>query len=430
MVKYDVKGKAGDGLVVRRAVEGDLPRMAEVFEAARRYMAANGNPTQWGSSSPDIKLVVNDISRGDSYVIENEKGRIIATFALMTMPDHHYTFITDGPGWIYTTRPYMTLHRVATDGSARGIMQLIFAWASSCCDHLRIDTHADNATMLRCIDRAGFSFRGIVTMDDGTPRRAFQRITESAVTAAEIAECLESQQNEQRRAILSRFFKTGKGQYGEGNRFLGLKVPQTRAVVREARLRVTLPEIAKLLQSEWHEVRLAGFLLLADEMKAAMPRRGKDTAENALRRRVLVDLYLRNAHRANNWDLVDLSAPYILGSYLLPPLPDGTLPSTDILDRLSADTNLWRQRIAIVSTAALIRAGRYDETLRIARRLLTHPHDLIHKATGWMLREVGKRDIDTLRRFLDARHAAMSRTTLRYAIERLSPAERHHYLTL
>ena len=101
MVKYDVKGKAGDGLVVRRAVEGDLPRMAEVFEAARRYMAANGNPTQWGSSSPDIKLVVNDISRGDSYVIEDEKGRIIATFALMTMPDHHYTFITDGPGWIY-----------------------------------------------------------------------------------------------------------------------------------------------------------------------------------------------------------------------------------------------------------------------------------------------------------------------------------------
>lgn len=430
MVKYDVKGKAGDGLVVRRAVEGDLPRMTEVFEAARRYMAANGNPTQWGSSSPDIKLVVNDISRGDSYVIEDEKGRIIATFALMTMPDHHYTFITDGPGWIYTTRPYMALHRVATDGSARGIMPLIFAWASSCCDHLRIDTHADNATMLRCIDRAGFSFRGIVTMDDGTPRRAFQRITESPVTAAEIAECLESQQNEQQRAILSRFFKTGKGQYGEGDRFLGLKVPQTRAVVREARLRVTLPEIAKLLQSEWHEVRLAGFLLLADEMKAAMPRRGKDTAENALRRRVIVDLYLRNAHRASNWDLVDLSTPYILGSYLLAPLPDGTLPSTDILDRLSADTNLWRQRIAIVSTAALIRAGRYDETLRIASRLLTHPHDLIHKATGWMLREVGKRDIDTLRRFLDTRHAAMSRTTLRYAIERLSPAERHHYLTL
>ena len=193
---------------------------------------------------------------------------------------------------------------------------------------------------------------------------------------------------------------------------------------------MTLPEIAKLLQSKWHEVRLAGFLLLADEMKAAMPRRGKDTAENALRRRVIVDLYLRNAHRANNWDLVDLSAPYILGSYLLAPLPDGTLPSTDILDRLSADTNLWRQRIAIVSTAALIRAGRYDETLRIASRLLTHPHDLIHKATGWMLREVGKRDIDTLRRFLDARHTAMSRTTLRYAIERLFPAERHHYLRL
>lgn len=430
MVKYDMELRAGAGLEVRRATAEDLPRMAEVFASARRYMAANGNPSQWGDKSPDMDLVKEDIRHGDSYVVTDSNDRIVATFALMSRPDPHYDVIADGPGWIESPMPYMTLHRVATDGSVRGMMPLIFGWAATCCDHLRIDTHADNATMLHQIERAGFSFRGIVTMDDGTPRRAFQRITKPVMTSEDIAECLESQQDEQQRIILSRFFKTGKGEYGEGDRFLGLKVPQTRAVVREAKLKVTLPEIAELLKSEWHEVRLSGFLLLVEEMSAALPKRGKDTPEQALRRRLILDLYLRNAHRANNWDLVDLSAPYIVGNYLMAPLPDGSLPPTDLLDRLAADTNLWRQRISIVSTATLIRANCFDDTLRIAVKLLPHPHDLIHKATGWMLREVGKRDLPTLLAFLDTHHAAMSRTTLRYAIERLSPAQRHHYLDL
>lgn len=430
MVKYDMKLKAGAGLRVRLATAEDLPRMAEVFAAARRYMAANGNPSQWGDKSPDLALVKEDIKLGDSYVVTDGNGRIVATFALMKRPDPHYANIYDGPGWVESPVPYMTLHRVATDGSVRGMMPMIFGWAATCCDHLRIDTHADNATMLRQIEHAGFSFRGIVTMDDGTPRRAFQRITTSEMTAADITECLVSQQNERQRIILSRFFKTGKGEYGEGDRFLGLKVPQTRVVVREAKLKMTLPEIAELMKSEWHEMRLAGLLLLVEEMNAALPKRGKDTPELALRRRLILDLYLRNAHRANNWDLVDLSAPYIVGNYLLASLPDGALPPTDLLDRLAADTNLWRQRIAIVSTAPLIRAKRFDDTLRIALKLLSHPHDLIHKATGWMLREVGKRDLNVLLAFLDTHHASMSRTTLRYAIERLSPAQRRHYLGL
>lgn len=403
--------------------------MAEIFESARRYMAASGNPTQWGTTSPRPQLVIDDISRGDSYVITH-CGRPVATFALVREPDPHYSVITDGPGWQDCDTPYMTLHRVATDGTVSGLMPRIIDWAATWSDHLRIDTHADNATMLGHIGRAGFRFCGIVMMDDGTPRRAFQRVVQSTVTAAEVEACLEEQRDEEQRRVLMRFFKTGKGQYGEGDRFLGLKVPQTRAVVRQANLQVTLPEIARLMQSPWHEVRLAGFLLLVGEMQAAMPRRGRDSVAQARRRKLVVDVYLRHSHRANNWDLVDLSAPYILGQWLLAPLPDGSMPDTAILDSLAADADMWRQRIAIVSTLTLIRAGRFDDTLRIADMLLPHTHDLLHKAVGWMLREVGKRDRDTLLDFLDARHSEMSRTTLRYAIERLPEPLRLHYLHL
>lgn len=403
--------------------------MAEIFESARRYMVASGNPTQWGTSSPRPESVAEDIRRGESYVVTCE-GRPVATFALVSAPDPHYSVITDGPGWEDCEGPYMTLHRVASDGTVSGLMQRIIAWAATWSDHLRIDTHADNATMLRHIERAGFRFCGIVLMDDGSPRRAFQRIVRSKVTAGEVEQSLAIQADEEQRRVLMRFFKTGKGQYGEGDRFLGIKVPQTRAVVREAALQVSFAEIARLLQSPWHEVRLSGFLLLVCEMKAAMPRRGKDTFEHAVHRKLIVELYLRHAGRANNWDLVDLSAPYILGQWLIAPLPEGPMPDTSILDVLAADADIWRQRIAMVSTLTLIRAGRYDDTLRIARILLPHPHDLIHKAVGWMLREVGKRDIRTLLAFLDVHHAEMSRTTLRYAIERLPEWQRQYYLKL
>lgn len=249
------------------------------------------------------------------------------------------------------------------------------------------------------------------------------------VTAADVIGCLEDMRNDDYAQYVKRFFKTGEGGYGEGDLFLGLKVPQVRTVVKESRLRVSLAEIAKLLDSEWHEVRLSGFLLLVEEMTAALPKRNDDSPEKSARRKEIVDFYLGHAHRANNWDLVDLSAPYILGRWLLTPEADGGLPSSEILDTLASDRNLWRQRIAIVSTAMLIRNGRYDDTLRISGKLLKHPHDLIHKAVGWMLREVGKKDTDTLRDFLEEHHVLMSRTTLRYAIERLSPSERSYWLT-
>ncbi len=248
------------------------------------------------------------------------------------------------------------------------------------------------------------------------------------ISAEDIIETLVSQKNDMQREVLSRFFKTGKGEYGEGDCFLGLKVPQTRAVVREAKCRVPLEEIEKLLYSQWHEVRLCGFLLIVEEMKAALPRRREAAVAKAERRQELADFFLRHARQANNWDLVDLSCEYILGWWMLHPLADGSMPSREVLDRLAESDNLWEQRIAIVTTLEFIRAGRFDDTLRIARKLLSYRHDLIHKAVGWALREVGKRDIDLLRDFLEEHCGSMSRTTLRYAIERMDALERQSWL--
>lgn len=248
-------------------------------------------------------------------------------------------------------------------------------------------------------------------------------------TAEEILDELQALANEKQRAILSRFFKTGKGEYGEGDRFLGLKVPQTRSIVKAARRDVPEKEIEKLLYSPWHEARLCGLLLLVEEMKLSIPRKKEAATTHAEKRLAITEFFLKHAGRANNWDLVDLSCEYILGTWLLYPLPDGSMPSREILDRLAESENLWEQRISIVSTFMLIRAGEFDDTLRIAAKLLSHPHDLIHKATGWMLREVGKRDTDLLRDFLEANHGKMARTALRYAIEKLPEDERRYWLT-
>lgn len=234
--------------------------------------------------------------------------------------------------------------------------------------------------------------------------------------------------DERQRINLMRFFRTGPGQYGEGDEFLGIKVPFTRKVVKEARLQVPLEEIEQLLYSKWHEVRLCGFLLLAEEMRAALPAKRKDPVGQAVRRKNIAEMYLRNARQANNWDLVDLSCYAILGQWLMHPLADGSMPDRSILDRLAVSDNLWEQRISIVTTLAFIRADELDDTFRISDLLLSHPHDLIHKAVGWMLREAGKRDARRLRLYLKERYASLNRTTLRYAIERFSQTERKAWL--
>lgn len=239
-------------------------------------------------------------------------------------------------------------------------------------------------------------------------------------TAAEITYLLEQQADEQQRRILMRFFKTGKGQYGEGDLFLGIKVPVTREVVKAAKGDVPLSEIRLLLYSKWHEVRLCGFLLLVDEMKKALPRLMSD---HAGRRDEIAAFYLRHARQANNWDLVDMSCRDIIGEWILH--PEG---NAHILDRLAESDSLWEQRIAIVSTWTLIKHGRFDDTFRLSDKLIEHPHDLIHKAIGWMLREVGKKDKEVLRMYLDKNYARMSRTSLRYAIERFDPDERRYWL--
>ncbi|WP_289748517.1 DNA alkylation repair protein [Paramuribaculum intestinale] len=248
------------------------------------------------------------------------------------------------------------------------------------------------------------------------------------VTADEIIATMEDMTDEKQREVLCRFFKTAPGQYGEGDKFLGIRVPATRMIVKEARLCVAPDQIARLLASPWHEIRLAGFLLLAEEMSAALPRRGADTPSLAAKREEIARFYLAHASRANNWDLVDLSAPYIIGRWLLYPDADGKLPDRGILDTLASHSDLWHQRIGIVATLALIRQGQTADTLRIATRLLDHRHDLIHKATGWMLREVGKKDPGCLLEYLESHFIDMPRTALRYAIERLPEPQRLYWL--
>ena len=210
--------------------------------------------------------------------------------------------------------------------------------------------------------------------------------------------------------FLQRFFKTGPGQYGEGDHLLGIRVPATRALARQF-ADLPLPDVEKLLHDKWHEARLLALVLLVGRYE-----RGDDSERQRVYR-----LYLANTDRTNNWDLVDLSAPNIVGAHL-------ETRSRAPLDKLAKSKSLWERRIAIVSTAWFIRLRQFDDTFRIATALLGDKHDLIHKAVGWMLREVGKRDEGALEGYLDEHAKRMPRTALRYSIERMTPERRKHYM--
>lgn len=206
------------------------------------------------------------------------------------------------------------------------------------------------------------------------------------------------------------YFKTSKGEYGEGDRFLGIRVPVLRQQAR--RFKTTpLEEVKRLLTSPFHEARLLALLMLVD----------KYAAGDIVRKEAIYGHYLANTAYINNWDLVDTSAPAIVGDHLLE--RDKTP-----LYRLACSTDLWERRIAIIATLTFIRRGRFDDTLAIAERLIADREDLIHKAVGWMLREVGKRDPALEKRFLRTRYQEMPRTMLRYAIEKFPAAERKAYL--
>ena len=273
---------------------------------------------------------------------------------------------------------------------------------------------------------------------------------------------MESLQNEAQRQILMGFFKTGPGEYGEGDEFLGLKVPQTREVVKAVWKDFALSEVPKLMMNRWHEVRLCGLLILVAKFEQLATKR-LENDEKAIRGRdEILTMYLQYAEQANNWDLVDLSVHKILGHWLLLPTYLGSdiyskenrslgvllqdsheetpklLDSLDnknlrikILDSLAQSDNLWKQRMSIVCSWKTSQMGDPSWCLRYAEIHLHHPHDLMHKAVGWMLREMGKRvSEDLLRDFLRQHAHEMPRTMLRYAIEKLPEQERQYWLSI
>ncbi|MES2176280.1 MAG: DNA alkylation repair protein [Gemmatimonadota bacterium] len=221
---------------------------------------------------------------------------------------------------------------------------------------------------------------------------------------------LRSSGDPQRALGTARFFKTGRGEYGEGDKFLGIRVPDLRRIVRAHR-GLSLADTLALLQSGWHEERAVALLLLVDAHA-----RGSATEKRQIHRE-----YLANTRYINNWDLVDSSAGEIVGSHV----PER---GTGFLEKLARSNSLWERRIAMIATFWSIKHDDFAPTLRIAEQLLDDEHDLIHKAVGWMLREAGNRDVTVLRAFLDTHAATMPRTALRYAIERLGPDDRRRYM--
>ncbi len=232
----------------------------------------------------------------------------------------------------------------------------------------------------------------------------------SAQVIAAIEKELEDHGDAARAAVLQRFFKTGPGEYAEGDRFRGIRVPELRRLARKYQ-DISLAEAGRLLQSPFHEDRLLALLILIRHYQQG----------NQARREKIHRFYLEHTRFVNNWDLVDASAPHLVGHYL-----EGRRNNT--LTRLATSGDLWERRIAIMATFHFIKKNEFDETLRIALLLLDDQEDLIHKAVGWMLREVEKRQTTVAEAFLRAHYRNMPRTMLRYAIERLPEARRQAYL--
>ena len=229
----------------------------------------------------------------------------------------------------------------------------------------------------------------------------------SAAEYSKIIKELRGLSDDEKKTVLPRFFKTGKGEYGEGDRFLGVIVPNTRKVAKNHKDSPYIV-IEMLLESEWHECRLCALLMLIEKYR-------KEPDQ-------VVRFYLTHTKGINNWDLVDLSAPYILGDFL----KDKT--DRNVLYDLAGTSVMWERRIAVVSTLMLIRDGQFDDTIRLAESLIDSKHDLMQKSIGWMLREVGKRDKGLLVQFIEKHKHEMPRTMLRYAIEKFPEPERREFM--
>ena len=225
-----------------------------------------------------------------------------------------------------------------------------------------------------------------------------------------IKEDLEKAANPEKVNIYQRFFKTGKGEYSEGDIFIGLTVPKQREIAKKY-VSLDLNDVKDLLSNKVHEYRLTGFLILVYKFEKADEKEKKN----------IVEFYLKNIKSANNWDLIDCVADKILGNYLID-------KDKEILYELAKTDNLWKKRIAIISTFGFIKNNQFEDTLKISEILLKEKHDLIHKAVGWMLREVGKRDIKTEEVFLKKYYKTMPRTMLRYAIEKFDSKKKAFYM--
>lgn len=236
----------------------------------------------------------------------------------------------------------------------------------------------------------------------------------AAISAAQFVKKLKTYRSPAEVEKIQRYFKTGKGEYGEGDKFIGVRMGQLFALAKEF-IDMPLDEIEKLLDSPIHEARAGGLSIMGKQA------RSKKTTE--ARRKELFDLYMRRHDRVNNWDLVDLGALYVVGPYLVD-------KPRDILYKLARSKNIWERRTAIVGTGHLIRQGDVDDTFKIAELLLQDDEDLIHKGTGWMLRAAGGADRKKLLSFLDRHAATMPRTLLRYSIEHLDKQQREHYMGL
>ncbi len=228
----------------------------------------------------------------------------------------------------------------------------------------------------------------------------------------ELENRLEQSANPSKAKLLQRFFKTGKGEYGEGDIFYGITVPVQRKIASEFK-ELPVNELQELLDSKIHEKRMIGLLILIEQFKRADEKSKKK----------IFEFYLQNANKnnINNWDLVDLSCHKIVGNYILN-------KNREILYQLANSSNLWEKRIAIISTFSFIRINEFNDSLKIAEILLSDEHDLIHKAVGWMLREIGKKNINVLEDFLQKHHKDMPRTMLRYAIEKFDEGKRKRWL--
>lgn len=227
---------------------------------------------------------------------------------------------------------------------------------------------------------------------------------------SQIIDEIKSFEDPQKAKVHSSFFKTAKGQYGEGDLFLGVKVPILRAIAKKYFKQLSFDNVETLLQNPYHEIRATAVFVMVLKFQKGSPEDKK----------LIFDLYLKNIKFINNWDLVDLSAPYIVGPF--------AFDDDKLLWELAKTDHLWSQRIAVLSTFYFIRQKKFDTTFALCEHFLNHKQDLIHKATGWMLREIGKRDEKALCNFLDRHVDKMPRTMLRYAIEKFEETKRKDYL--